>query len=361
MAAEVNKPDFQYVWASGGSKVAPSDVKVQTGWTAEVPPFQWENWSQNRQDDAILHLFQKGISEWDTLSDYYFTAAGVRSYVQGSDGQIYVAVQDSIGQNPVTDTSNTYWRLAFNNQGASRISGLRGSNSGTTPNTQLDFSAVSVVLRNSTTGSTVVFTNTAVITNNILTAGPVANGRDQVGAFPAAGWVHFWYISDGINLATISSASSTSPTLPAGYRYQAYIGAVVISASALLAVKFRGAWTNYDTPRTVVAGGTATVDTAFSTANYVPPNALEWRMQVQNLANTATGAGVYSLTLVVDGGYQSGLQGQGVASAVSGVSGGTVNLPNMSQSATYRLVVNSGTGPTCTINAGAYKNPNGGE
>lgn len=113
MAAEVTKPDFSYVWASGGAIVAPSDVKKQTGWVAEVPPFQWENYLQNRQDNAILHLFQKGISEWDALSNYYFTASGVRSYVQGSDGVIYVAVQDSIGQNPVTDSSDTYWKIAF--------------------------------------------------------------------------------------------------------------------------------------------------------------------------------------------------------------------------------------------------------
>lgn len=113
MAAEVSKPDFSFQWASGGSIVAPSDVKIQTGWTAEVPPFQWENFSQNRQDNAILHLFQKGISEWDAASNYYFTASGVRSYVQGSDGYIYVAVSDSLNQNPVTDTTNTYWKLAF--------------------------------------------------------------------------------------------------------------------------------------------------------------------------------------------------------------------------------------------------------
>lgn len=109
MAAEISKPDFSYQWSSGGSIVAPSNVKIQTGWTAEVPPFQWENWSQNRQDNAILHLFQKGISEWDAASNYYFTASGVRSYVQGSDGNIYVAIQDSVGQNPTTDTTNTYW------------------------------------------------------------------------------------------------------------------------------------------------------------------------------------------------------------------------------------------------------------
>jgi hypothetical protein len=111
MANEVVKPDFSYQWSSGGSIVAPSNVKIQTGWTAEVPPFQWENWSQNRQDNAILHLFQKGISEWDAASNYYFTTSGVRSYVQGSDGNVYVALQDSLNQDPTTAT--TYWKLAF--------------------------------------------------------------------------------------------------------------------------------------------------------------------------------------------------------------------------------------------------------
>lgn len=116
MAAEVGKPDLNFQWASGGAIVAPSDVKIQTGWTAEVPPFQWENFLQNRQDNGLLHLFQKGISEWDALSNYYFTASGTRSFVQGSDGNIYVAVQDSLGQNPTTDTSDTYWTLAFPSQ-----------------------------------------------------------------------------------------------------------------------------------------------------------------------------------------------------------------------------------------------------
>ncbi len=111
--SEITKPDYTYLWSSGGSIVAPSNVKVQTGWTAEVPPFQWENWSQNRQDQAISHILQKGISVWSASGEYYFTTSGERSYVQGSDGNIYVAVADSIGQNPVTDTTNTYWKLPF--------------------------------------------------------------------------------------------------------------------------------------------------------------------------------------------------------------------------------------------------------
>lgn len=103
--SEITKPDFQYVWASGGSTVAPSNVKIQTGWTAEVPPFQWENWSQNRQDQAIAHVLQHGISVWDAVTEYQ---AG-KSYVQGSDGIVYKAIQTTSGQNPATDTGFVYW------------------------------------------------------------------------------------------------------------------------------------------------------------------------------------------------------------------------------------------------------------
>lgn len=117
---EISKPDFSTgLWASGGLTVAPSNVKIQTGWTAEVPPFQWENYTQNRQDSAIVHLFQKGISVWSSTQDYYFTTSGTRAYVQGSDGKIYVAVQSSTGQNPTTDVTNTYWLLAFASVGDS--------------------------------------------------------------------------------------------------------------------------------------------------------------------------------------------------------------------------------------------------
>lgn len=107
---EILKPNFNNgLWASGGAIVAPSNVKIATGWTAEVPPFQWENYTQNRQDQGIAHILQHGISVWDTLTEYQ---AG-KSYVQGSDGLIYRAVQTNTNQNPVTDTTNTYWNKSF--------------------------------------------------------------------------------------------------------------------------------------------------------------------------------------------------------------------------------------------------------
>lgn len=115
----ITKPDISIQWASGGAIVEPSDSKKQTGWTAEVPPHQWENWIQNRQDQYLAHINERGIPEWDALTDYL--GSGL-SYVQGSDGVVYKSVAASgpstVAQNPVSDVSDTYWTQAFAEVGA---------------------------------------------------------------------------------------------------------------------------------------------------------------------------------------------------------------------------------------------------
>jgi hypothetical protein len=117
--ALITKPDMEFIWASGGAIIEPSDVKKQTGWTPEVPPHQWENWVQNRQDQYIAHVNQRGIPAWDGNTEY---EAGGLSYTQGSDGKIYKSVTASgpstTTQNPTTDVSDTYWTVAFADVGA---------------------------------------------------------------------------------------------------------------------------------------------------------------------------------------------------------------------------------------------------
>lgn len=107
---EINKPDLTHIWANSGDVRAPSALKIDEGWTSEIPPFQWENYAQNRQDQGLVHIFQKGISLWSSTEQYYKTVGSGRSYVQGSDGVIYGSKQASTGQDPVTDTSETYWQ-----------------------------------------------------------------------------------------------------------------------------------------------------------------------------------------------------------------------------------------------------------
>lgn len=115
----ITKPDYTYVWASGGAVVAPNDTKKQLGWVAEAPPFQYDNWLQNRQDQMLAHINQRGIAAWDGLTNY---EAGGLSYVQGSDGKVYKSVAASgpsaTVQNPTTDGTDTYWTIAFADVGA---------------------------------------------------------------------------------------------------------------------------------------------------------------------------------------------------------------------------------------------------
>ncbi|MEW9139887.1 hypothetical protein AB2664_30070 [Bacillus wiedmannii] len=239
--------------------------------------------------------------------------------------------------------------------------GMRAQNNATTPNTQFDIAADMVALRDPSTGATKVFSTAASVTTNLLTAGPAVNGRDQAAAFPASSWIHFYLISNGSAVASIASlaAPPTGPAMPAGYTMWTYVGAVRFgSGSALSDVRVCGNTVFYRVP-TVVLTGTATTNTPFSTANLVPPNALEWAPMVENLALSASGAGAYALTLFIDS-YQVGLSGTGNASAAYSVSGGLAWLPNNGQTAQYRLNLMSGSGPTTTISVYGYRVSNGG-
>lgn len=114
--AEINKPlDINKIWASAGDVLAPSDSKIATGWAVEIPPRQWFNYIDWKQDAAIAHINQHGIPVWDNVTEYQYSLSGTKSICMGSDGTIYRAKQVSINQNPVTDTTDTYWEIAFAN------------------------------------------------------------------------------------------------------------------------------------------------------------------------------------------------------------------------------------------------------
>ena len=107
------KPNVNNVWANAGDVISPAGAKINQGWIAEIPAYEFENWIQNRQDQFNAHVNQYGIVVWDNSTEYQ---AG-RSYVQGSDGVVYKAKQTHIGQNPTTDSLNTYWEKAFDTFG----------------------------------------------------------------------------------------------------------------------------------------------------------------------------------------------------------------------------------------------------
>lgn len=113
--SEITKPSgVNLIWASGGDKLDPGSVKYQTGWGVELPPRQWENFIQNKQDQAIAHINQHGVAVWDSITEYQ----AAKSYVQGvATGAVYRCKTTNTAQNPETDATNTYWELAFASPG----------------------------------------------------------------------------------------------------------------------------------------------------------------------------------------------------------------------------------------------------
>lgn len=172
---------------------------------------------------------------------------------------------------------------------------LVGANNSGTPATQFDVSADLVVLRRPSDNNLVLRTATGTLTNNILSVG--SNGRDQVAAFVGGRWIHEWFIWDGTTLATLSSLSSTAPTLPGAYTHQAYIGPVRYNATpVLLPTLFRGSLATLTVAdggenRVLAPFGTATTLTSVDCSAVIPPNALlgHFRCVIQSSAGEARG------------------------------------------------------------------------
>lgn len=100
--SEIVRPDFSTLWASSGTSVAPDPAKIATGWISEIPPFQWENYVQARQDEALKYLFQHGVAEWSNSEEYF-----IRRSVVWYQQKLYVAIANNTNRNPATQT--TYW------------------------------------------------------------------------------------------------------------------------------------------------------------------------------------------------------------------------------------------------------------
>lgn len=111
MVAFTKPTTVNEVWASAGIISAPTNLKITQGWTVEIPPYQYFNWSQNRIDSFIAHVNQFGISQWDNTTEYQ---AG-KSLVQGSDGTVYRALTTNTNKLPSTNPSD--WVVAFENYG----------------------------------------------------------------------------------------------------------------------------------------------------------------------------------------------------------------------------------------------------
>ncbi len=108
------KPDtINQVWASSGILTAPVNLKLSQGWTVEIPPYQYFNWSQNRIDSFMAHVNQFGITQWDNTTEYQ----GNKSYVSGKDGVVYKAKMTNVNSDPSDPLNRRNWVQAFETYG----------------------------------------------------------------------------------------------------------------------------------------------------------------------------------------------------------------------------------------------------
>lgn len=116
--ANIAKPtNLNVIWASTGTKVDPGNSKTNIGWVVQLPPYEYQNWVDNRQDTAIAHFNQHGIPEWDANTEYQ----GNLSYTQGSNGIIYKCIRTNINLDPTNSNNSLSWVRAFEDYGSVQV------------------------------------------------------------------------------------------------------------------------------------------------------------------------------------------------------------------------------------------------
>lgn len=96
------KPNLVRVWAAGapGGNIEDPDVttpgKFAAGWTAEIPPFEHFNFLQQLFTQALAHINEQGITQWDLVTPYPI-GGWAKSTV---DDLVYVALTTNVNKEP---------------------------------------------------------------------------------------------------------------------------------------------------------------------------------------------------------------------------------------------------------------------
>lgn len=100
-----NRNILNTLWADSGSRSTIPPIKIQQGWTAEKPPFEYENERRNFQEETLAYIYQNGIPEWHVQQEYPQHALCRVGAVT------YRAIADTTGDNPATTPAK--WERAF--------------------------------------------------------------------------------------------------------------------------------------------------------------------------------------------------------------------------------------------------------
>ena len=105
---DISKPSgINNRWAQSGLKSAPDVSKIDLGWEVEKPPYQVQNWLDNKQDNFNAHVNQHGIPYWDGETEYQANKSYV---VDPISGIVYRCLVTNTNQ---TVSNPAYWDVAF--------------------------------------------------------------------------------------------------------------------------------------------------------------------------------------------------------------------------------------------------------
>lgn len=214
--ADINRPVFGTVWAASGEKLPPTEVKIQSGWIQEMMPYQYQNYLQNRVDNAVTYLLQKGVPEWVATQEYIAN----KSVVTYS-GQLYMATTTTTNVLPTVAASwkrltttlaaNGTIPVAFGGTGATNAADAR-INLGLGTAATLD--ANTLVIKS--------------VTGNAPAADKLTTARTITLTGGASGSVVFDGSSDqSLNITGLNASSLNSGTVP-----NSALGGAVLKTSA---------------------------------------------------------------------------------------------------------------------------------
>ena len=279
---------------------------------------------------------------------------------QANTGFLPVSVTTSgLAAQAITLTSSNPAQWAY--PAAAVLPGVRNLNGTITSSQTATFTADQYLLQTTAKTGCFVLNSTDLITVNLGTAGPTANGRDQAGAF-ASTYVHFYAISTGAYSTAIAGLVSTNPppvgpTLPVGYSAWAYLCASPYSSASTEITKpqiVRGNTVMFSSINIALNLGNSATTATVDLSSDLPKNASNVLVNFEILTTDASANNVTQVYITSSVSFNQINCGAANGGAL-GVANRTLTIPNINQRLFYSI---NSTPPTVSVFLLGYEMPN---